>query len=156
ACDEDVLAWSGSSQVYAESILKVCDFCVESPLVCAAGVGSNLKKRIEDIMKNQVTQKLSFSRIVLLVLAALTSLAGPIMLGITHAKSPLMPILSAPAIPPEAPPIVVAEEHSAASSPAPRGRVRPEITRTAPAQNPTASQDSLEVVTIRPSVPDPN
>jgi beta-lactamase regulating signal transducer with metallopeptidase domain len=77
ACDEDVLRWGGASQVYAEGILKVCEFCMESPLTCAAGVsGSDLKRRIEDIMKNQVMAKLSFSRVALLSCAAIFALAG--------------------------------------------------------------------------------
>src|SRR2546421_307152 len=51
ACDEEALRLGSEPQVYAESILKVCKFYVESPLFCAAGVtGSNLKKRIEAIM----------------------------------------------------------------------------------------------------------
>jgi len=37
ACDEEVLRLCGQPQVYAESILKVCE-CVESPLVCVSGV----------------------------------------------------------------------------------------------------------------------
>ena len=55
ACDEDVLRLGGEPQVYAESVLKVCEFYLESPLACIAGVtGSNLKKRMERIMSNRV------------------------------------------------------------------------------------------------------
>ena len=46
-------------RVYAESILKTCQFYVESPLVCVTGVtGSDLKKRIEQIMRGQSTVRL--------------------------------------------------------------------------------------------------
>jgi len=38
ACDEDVLRLGNQPSVYAESILKVCQFYLESPLVCMAGV----------------------------------------------------------------------------------------------------------------------
>ena len=39
-------------RVYAESILKVCEFYLESPLTCMSGVtGSDLKKRVQRIMK---------------------------------------------------------------------------------------------------------
>src|SRR6266576_923925 len=31
ACDEEVLEMGKERQVYAESILKICEFCVESP-----------------------------------------------------------------------------------------------------------------------------
>ena len=48
ACDEDVIRLGSEPEVYAESILKTCEFYVESPLACVAGVtGSDLKKRIE-------------------------------------------------------------------------------------------------------------
>jgi bla regulator protein BlaR1 len=51
ACDEEVLRLGSEPAVYAEGILKVCKFYLESPVVCVAGVtGSNIKKRIEDIM----------------------------------------------------------------------------------------------------------
>ena len=51
ACDEAVLELGGERQVYAESILKVCEFCVGSPLACVSGVtGADLKKRIVHIM----------------------------------------------------------------------------------------------------------
>ena len=41
ACDEDVLRLGSEPQVYAEGILKVCKFYVESPLTCVAGVTGN-------------------------------------------------------------------------------------------------------------------
>ena len=48
ACDEDVIRLGSEPQVYAEGILKTCEFYVESPLACVSGVtGSDLKKRIE-------------------------------------------------------------------------------------------------------------
>jgi beta-lactamase regulating signal transducer with metallopeptidase domain len=34
ACDEAVLATGRDRRVYAESILRICEFCVESPLTC--------------------------------------------------------------------------------------------------------------------------
>jgi beta-lactamase regulating signal transducer with metallopeptidase domain len=50
ACDEEVLAQT-DPRIYAESILNVCRYYVESPLVCASGItGSDLKKRIEKII----------------------------------------------------------------------------------------------------------
>ena len=43
ACDEAVLELGGRRNVYAESILKVCEFCLSSPLTCVSGVtGSDL------------------------------------------------------------------------------------------------------------------
>src|SRR5580700_10677985 len=47
ACDEEVLQLGGEPQVYAEAILNVCRYYLESPLVCVSGVtGSDLKRRI--------------------------------------------------------------------------------------------------------------
>ncbi len=60
ACDEDVVRLGTEPDVYAESILKTCQFYIESPLVCVAGVtGSDLKKRVEQIMRNDVHVALS-------------------------------------------------------------------------------------------------
>jgi len=57
ACDEQVLESGGDRQVYAESILKICEFCVGSPLTCVSGVtGAELKTRITRIMSGQVPQ----------------------------------------------------------------------------------------------------
>ena len=35
ACDEEVLRLGSDPQIYAESILKICEFYLESPLLCA-------------------------------------------------------------------------------------------------------------------------
>jgi hypothetical protein len=46
ACDEEVVRMGSEPQVYAESILKVCEFYLASPAPCAAGVtGGGLKRR---------------------------------------------------------------------------------------------------------------
>ena len=46
ACDEDVLELGSERQVYAEGILKVCEFCLASPLACMSGVaGGNLEEK---------------------------------------------------------------------------------------------------------------
>jgi beta-lactamase regulating signal transducer with metallopeptidase domain len=51
ACDEEVLELGSERQVYAESILKTCECCVESPPASVSGIsGSDLKKRIVRIM----------------------------------------------------------------------------------------------------------
>ena len=53
ACDEEVIRHGSERETYAESILKTCQFFVESPIACVSGVtGSDLKKRIEAIMTN--------------------------------------------------------------------------------------------------------
>ena len=86
ACDEEVLASGGERQVYAESILKTCEFCVESPLACLSGVtGADLKKRILRIMTAHHGRKLDFSRKLMLSLAGLLAVATPVLMGVLHA-----------------------------------------------------------------------
>jgi beta-lactamase regulating signal transducer with metallopeptidase domain len=88
ACDEEVLRLGGDSQIYAESILKICEFYLASPLITVSGIsGSNLKERIEHIMRNQVALKLSLIRALLIAVAAIASLAGPIIVGVTCVKA---------------------------------------------------------------------
>src|ERR1035441_1505408 len=74
----------GEPQIYAESILKVCEFYLASPVACAAGVtGGELKKRIEGIMTNQFARELSYGKRALLVVAAVVAIAAPIAIGLT-------------------------------------------------------------------------
>jgi len=76
ACDEEVLEFGSERQIYAESILKVCEFCVGSPLACVSGVtGADLKERIVQIMTKNVVRKLDFSRKLMLSLAGLIAVA---------------------------------------------------------------------------------
>ena len=86
ACDEEVLELGSERQVYAESILKVCEFCVGSPLACVAGVtGADLKKRMVHIMSDHVARKLAFSKKLLLSAIAATALVAPVIFGLVHA-----------------------------------------------------------------------
>lgn len=86
ACDEDVIGSGSERQLYAESILKVCEFCVGSPLPCVAGVtGADLKKRMVHIMSEHVVRKLDFTRRLLLTSVAVAAIAAPIVFGLLHA-----------------------------------------------------------------------
>src|SRR6266481_86973 len=83
ACDEEVLELGSDRQIYAESILKVCEFCVGSPLACVSGVtGADLKKRMVYIMTKNLSCKLDFSRKLLLSAAGLLAVAAPIAIGL--------------------------------------------------------------------------
>jgi uncharacterized protein (TIGR03435 family) len=83
ACDEDVVRLGTEPDVYAESILKTCQFYVESPLVCVAGVtGSDLKKRVEQIMRNDAHVALSALKRVCLGAALVAAIAIPVAIGI--------------------------------------------------------------------------
>jgi len=86
ACDEQVLHFGSDRHVYAESILKVCEFCLASPLPCMSGVaGADLKKRMVDIMTERIVRKLGPARKLLLSAAALVAMAAPIVFGLVSA-----------------------------------------------------------------------
>jgi uncharacterized protein (TIGR03435 family) len=86
ACDEEVLQLVGQPQVYAESILKTCQFCLESPLACVSGItGAELKKRIVRIMTQHPAGKLSVGKKLLLVALGVAAIAGPVVWGLVNA-----------------------------------------------------------------------
>lgn len=85
ACDEEVLQAAVQPQDYAEAIVGVCRYCLESPLVCVSGItGSNLKRRVEGIMMNRSTYNLNFGRRLLLVAAGFTAVVLPLAVGAFH------------------------------------------------------------------------
>jgi bla regulator protein blaR1 len=85
ACDEHVLELTGTPQAYAESIIKVCELCLESPLPCVSGItGADLKKRIVRIMADEVAEKLGLGRKFLLAAAGLMVLNTPVLAGLFH------------------------------------------------------------------------
>jgi bla regulator protein BlaR1 len=82
ACDEEVLQSGSDRHVYAESILKICEFCVESPLDCVSGVtGADLKRRIVRIMTEGIACRLDFRRNLLLGAFAFVAVAAPVVFG---------------------------------------------------------------------------
>ncbi len=86
ACDEAVLSLGNTPQDYAEGILNVCKSYVESPLSCVSGVtGSNLKKRLQEILTKRVAGELSFPKKVLLAVVAVIALMLPVAVGILSA-----------------------------------------------------------------------
>jgi bla regulator protein BlaR1 len=86
ACDEEVLRLGSQPEAYAEGILKVCEFYLESPPSCVAGVtGSNLKQRIEEIMAARIAPRLGAGKKVLLAMAGIAAVAGPIVIGVVDA-----------------------------------------------------------------------
>ena len=63
ACDEEVLRLGVQPEIYAEGILKTCEFCVASPLACVSGVtGADLKQRMVRIMTQRPEDKLGFGK----------------------------------------------------------------------------------------------
>jgi uncharacterized protein (TIGR03435 family) len=85
ACDEAVLQSGNPAELYAESILSVCRFYVESPLACMSGVtGADLKQRIVRIMSGHATLRLGLGRKLLLAAAGLLIIAAPVTVGLVH------------------------------------------------------------------------
>jgi uncharacterized protein (TIGR03435 family) len=83
ACDEAVLRIGEKPRDYAEGILKVCRLYVGSPIPCVAGVGgSDLRKRIEKIMRNRMPPGLSTAKKLIVGLAGITVLALPVGFGL--------------------------------------------------------------------------
>ena len=88
ACDEEVLMHGNEPQAYAEGIIRVCELCLESPLVCVSGVtGSNLEKRIEAIMIHRAAKKLNLGRKLLLAGLGAATIAAPLTVGLLNPTS---------------------------------------------------------------------
>ncbi len=93
ACDEDVLRRNNDPEIYAEGILNVCKFYLESPMPCVAGItGADLKHRISDIMTRRRSHDLDMLRKGALTLTGIAAIAGPFALGllqtpVTHAQT---------------------------------------------------------------------
>jgi bla regulator protein blaR1 len=96
ACDEEVLRLGSEPSAYAQSILRVCELYLESPLECVAGVtGSNLKRRIRDIMTQRRTRRMNTGKKLLVAAAGVVAVTGPIIIGVLNL--PLIQAQSAPA-----------------------------------------------------------
>lgn len=86
ACDEEVIRLGSEPQIYAESILKTCQFCSGSPIACMTGVtGSDLKTRIEAIMRGRSRQPSSAWTALLLATLAVVAIAAPVSIGALNA-----------------------------------------------------------------------
>jgi bla regulator protein blaR1 len=102
ACDEAVVESGRERRVYAESILKVCEFCVESPLPCVPGVsGADLKLRVAQIMSHRAVRPIGAGRKLLLVAACCLAIAAPMVSGVLRGQksAPERPSVELPAGP---------------------------------------------------------
>ncbi len=82
ACDESVLAAGHDAEVYAQGILKVCRFCVQSPLACASGAsGADLGRRMRQIMSGESVLGVKDTQKALLAAALATALVLPVAEG---------------------------------------------------------------------------
>jgi len=95
ACDEEVLLLGNEPQIYAESILKTCQFYLESPLACVSGVtGSDLKRRIAHIMGGAVACRLNLGKKMLLAGAAVCAVGLPMFLCLAQEQRATFDIIS--------------------------------------------------------------
>jgi len=125
ACDEEVLRLGTEPAVYAESLLKVCEFSVRLPLTCASGVTArNLRKRVGRIVLNRIGENLNTWRKITLASAGVAALATPVLLGIVNAtpmltqvsQSPSLPAVVQQSVAPTPRPVVAARAVSPSSS----------------------------------------
>jgi bla regulator protein BlaR1 len=88
ACDEAVLQAGSRPQDYAEGILEVCRQSVGVRLACVAGVsGSNLRARVEAIMREEIGRPMTRRRQLMLAAVILATVGGPVAGGALTAQS---------------------------------------------------------------------
>ena len=87
-CDEAVLRQGSRPGVYARSLVHVCETYIESPLACAAGIsGSDLKKRIREIMTWRGSVPMTFRGKVTLATATAVAILVPFLIGVIRAQT---------------------------------------------------------------------
>jgi hypothetical protein len=79
-----VIRLGSEPQSYAEGILKTCEFYAESPLLVAGVTGSDLKKRLEAIMRGHTGQDLKPSKRLLLTTGGLLTVFLPVTFGVLN------------------------------------------------------------------------
>jgi hypothetical protein len=86
ACDEAVLAAGVDPHHYASGLVEVCDFYVESPLICAAGVGGgSLEDRVQRIAENEQLPPLGRVARAVLIAAPVAVFLLPVAIGVLSA-----------------------------------------------------------------------
>lgn len=82
-CDEKVCELGSDSTVYAASLLKVLRFCIGLRMAgVSSAAGSNLKRRIEQIMDNKIERRSSWRSHALIATAALAVIAFTLVAGV--------------------------------------------------------------------------
>jgi uncharacterized protein (TIGR03435 family) len=88
ACDEHVVTETAEPIAYAEGIVTVCRRYVETPHMAVAGVGgADIKGRIDAILANRIGLRLTRSKRLVLAIAAMVTLAVPIVTGAIDAAA---------------------------------------------------------------------
>ena len=97
ACDEAVLHAGNDPADYAEGILTVCRLTVRAPLACVTGVtGSDLRARIESIVRNELGARMTLTRRVAVAFLAVVVIGVPIVAGVVRAETPLLAVAQEP------------------------------------------------------------
>jgi bla regulator protein blaR1 len=87
-CDQAVLAHGSRPSEYARAIVNVCAAYSESPLPCASGIsGSDLKRRIREIMIWRISRPMTHHGKALLAAAALLTASVPFVIGVIRAQT---------------------------------------------------------------------
>lgn len=131
ACDEQVLEFGSERAVYAEGILRTCEFCSVAPLACVSGItGADLERRIVRIMTQSSAREIGLAKKFLLAAAGFAAIALPISSGMFRATS-------RSAIHPSA---IFAAQHATAT---PQAIASPAAYKVSPASKPTASAKKM-------------
>lgn len=97
ACDEEVLRMETDPQDYAEGIVNVCRFYLESPLICVSGItGADLKRRVIHIMTHRAGRSLGRVKKLILTVTALGAICGPLATGLLRGQAERAPEETAP------------------------------------------------------------
>jgi uncharacterized protein (TIGR03435 family) len=95
ACDEAVLRAGCRPQDYAEGLLEVCRQSVGMRLACVAGVsGSNLRARVEAIMRSEIGRPLTIRRRMALAIVVASAVALPVAAGALQSQVVAPPAMS--------------------------------------------------------------
>ena len=87
-CDEAVLRQGSRPGDYARSIVQVCETYTESPLACATGIGgSDLKKRIREIMTWRGSMPMTFRGKLALTAVTISAISVPFVIGVVRAQT---------------------------------------------------------------------
>jgi bla regulator protein blaR1 len=86
ACDEEVLRLGSDRETYAEGILRVCELCLRAQLPCVSGIaGSDLRRRVEQIMACRIGGGLTRAKKLLLTGAGAAMIVVPLCAGLLSA-----------------------------------------------------------------------
>jgi uncharacterized protein (TIGR03435 family) len=85
ACDEEVLQLGSDPAVYAESIVRVCQWRLEAPVPCLSAItGADLIARVRHILSGRAGYRLGPGKKLLLAGLAVAAVAGPLAVGLAH------------------------------------------------------------------------